>query len=274
MAEKDNTSRSTKDNSYHSYPVSLRKQVCKLLDENQLLTAKMICKLLNLPYKKYKQTITNYRNYWKYNHENERGSNCSNFHCYKAKVRMDRVLSDDLRSKLSFGVPNAFVGYGWRLSRARNKFLIWKGKLGRVVWYTTGLVLIEVKKPGNLGKAKQLFCDAFISTGLLTDLRVFSPILDKISPKSCHFVYEAPMRLPYMVVHDFEESHGITIKLGDRSHPNAVEVIAEFTRKQDEIEEKVSYVFDAFRAVNGKGSLSAPKVEPLPALPKWSDYSW
>ena len=135
MAEKDNTSHSTKDNSYHSYPVSLRKQVCKLLDENQLLTAKMICKLLNLPYKKYKQTITNYRNYWKYNHENERGSNCSNFHCYKAKVRMDRVLSDDLRSKLSFGVPNAFVGYGWRLSRARNKFLIWKGKLGRV-WFT------------------------------------------------------------------------------------------------------------------------------------------
>ena len=76
-----------------------------------------------------------------------------------------------------------------------------------------------------------------------------------------------------MVVHDFEESHGITIKLGDRSHPNAVEVIAAFTAKQEELVEKVSYIFDAFQAVC-KGSLSTSKVEPLPALSKWSDYSW
>lgn len=252
---------------------SLKRQIWKKLDENPLLSPKELAKLLDLPYKQYRNYITKERSNWKYYHESERGSKCSSFHCYKAKVRMDKGLSDELRGKLHFGAPGLFVGFGWRLSKSRNRFLEWRGRYGRVVWFETGSVRLFVKKPGNLGKAKQLFCDAFISTGLLTDLRVFSPILDKISPKSCHFTYETPMRLPMVTIADFAESHGITIKVGDRSHPNAVEVIAEFTRKQDEIEEKVSYVFDAFRAV-GKGSLSAPKVEPLPALPKWSDYSW
>ena len=239
----------TNDNSYHSYHVSLRKQVCKLLDENQLLTAKMLCKLLEIPYKKYKQTITNYRNFWKYNHENERGSKCSNFHCFKAKTRLDVNLNVELRAKLCFGVAGGFVGYSWKLSFAKNKFLVWKGKLGRVVWYGTGLVLLEVKKPGNLGKAKQLFCDAFVNTGLLTDFKVLNPVLERLGTKSCHFVYETPMRLPYLVIKDFVDSHGVVIKVGDRSDPNAIEVIAAFTAKQEEIEQKVSYVFDVFQQV-------------------------
>jgi len=263
----------TDDNSYHSDCVSLRKQVCNLLDENQLLTAKMLCKLLNLPYKKYKQTITNYRNYWKYNHESERGSKCSSFHCYKAKVRLDKPLSGELRAKLSFGQPGLFVGYGWKLSKARNRFLDWRGKLGRVVWFETGSVRLFVKKPGNLGRAKQLFCDAFINTGLLTDVKLFNPVLERIGPKSCHFPYETPMRLPYVKIDDFSESHGITIKVGDRSHPNAIEVIAEFTAKQDELEQKVSYVFDVFQQVNGKASLENPKLEGVKPLGREGDYS-
>jgi hypothetical protein len=261
-----------KDNSYHSYPVSLRKQVCCLLDENQLLTAKMICKLLNLPYMKYKQTITNYRNFWKYNHENERGSKCSNFHCYKAKTKLDVSLNSDLRCKLSFGVVGGFVGYSWKLSKARNKFLVWKGKLGRVVWYTTGLILLEVKLPGNLGRAKQLFCDAFVNSGLLTDFKLLNPVLERLGPKSCHFAYDTPVRLPYVQINDFAESHGIVIKIGDRSHPNAVEVIAEFTSKQAEIEAKVSYVFDVFQQVNGKVA-GGPERLDVKGLDRLGEYS-
>lgn len=244
------------DNSYHSYPVSLRKRVSLLLDENPLLTAKLLCKILKLPYKKYKQTITNYRNFWKYNHENERGSKCSSFHCYKAWVRLDRDLCGVLRGKLSFGCGGGFVGFGWCLSNARNRFLVWKGRLGRVVWFETGSVRLFVRKPGNLGRAKQLFCDAFVNSGLITDVAVWNPIVNRVSPKSCHFPYETPVRLPYIQINDFADSHGITIKVGDRSHPNAVEVIAEFTSKQEEIEEKVSYVFEVFQLVNGKESLN------------------
>ena len=63
-------------------------------------------------------------------------------------------------------------GFGWVLSKARNRFLVWKGRLGRVVWFESGTVTLHVKRPGNLGKAKQLFCDAFVNTGLLTDVKV------------------------------------------------------------------------------------------------------
>ncbi len=253
---------------------SIKRQVWAKLEENPLLSPKELAKLLDLPYKQYRNYITKERSNWKYYHENERGSRCSNFHCYKAKVRLDRGLSDALRAKLCFGVAGGFVGFGWRLSRSRNRFLEWRGRCGRVVWFETGSVRLFVKKPGNLGKAKQLFSDAFINTGLLTDIKVFSSVLDRVSPKSCHFPYETSQRLPYVVINDFAESHGISIKVGDRSHPNAIEVIAEFTQKQDEIEAKVSYVFDVFQAVTG-GKVQPRSVDDLKisSLNRWEEYS-
>jgi hypothetical protein len=39
--------------------------------------------------------------------------------------------------------------------------------------------------------------------------------------------------LPYMVIRDFELSHGIVIKVGDRTHPDAIEVIASFSETMD-----------------------------------------
>ena len=99
-------------NSYASYGVSMRKEVCKLLDENPLLTAKMLAKLMNLDYKKYRQTLTNYRNFWVYNHENERGSKCSSLHCFKAKVKFDLAVSQGLRSVVDSDVEKMnLVGF-------------------------------------------------------------------------------------------------------------------------------------------------------------------
>jgi len=254
---------------------NIKKQIWRKLEENPLLSPKELAKLLDLPYKQYRNYITKERSNWKYYHENERGSKCSNFHCYKAKVSFDRVLSDGLRGKLDYGVGvGGCVGFGWVLSKAKNRFLVWRGKLGRVVWFENGRVRLFVRKPGNLGRAKQLFSDAFINSGLLTDIAVFSPVLDRISPKSCHFPYETPQRLPYVLINDFAESHGIVIKVGDRSHPNAIEVIAEFTRKQEEIEEKVGFVFDVFQRVNGKSVGGDLKPEVVKGLERGVDYSW
>jgi hypothetical protein len=227
----DKGSRILEYNSYACYGVSMRKQVCKLLDENPLLTAKMLAKLMNLPYKQYRQTLTNYRSFWVYNHESEQGSKCSSLHCFKAKVKLDLVVSQGLRGVVDSGFEVG--GFGWVLSKARNRFLVWRNRLGRVVWFESGTVTLHVKRPGNLGKAKQLFCDAFVNTGLLTDVSVLNPVLERIRPKSGHFPYNSEERLPYMVIRDFEESHGIVIKLGDRTHPNAVEVIASFSTAID-----------------------------------------
>jgi hypothetical protein len=195
--------------------------------------------MLNLPYKKYRQTITNYRSFWKYNHENERGSKCSNFHCFTAKVKLDLSLSDVLRRVVSSDFERNGTGFGWQVSRAKNRFLIWRSELGRVVWFESGTVILNVRRPGNLGKAKQLFCDAFVNAGLLSDFKVLNPVLERIHSKSGHFPYDTGERLPYMVIRDFEASHGIVIKVGDRTHPDAVEVIASFSDVLDDALEKL-----------------------------------
>jgi len=265
----------SKHNSYVSYGVSLRKQVCGLLDADPLLMPKMLAKLLDFTqkeYKKQRQTLTNYRNYWKYNHVNERGSKCSNLHCFKAKVRLDLVLSVGLRGVVRLDIEKGVFFYGWVLSKARNRFFVWKGRFGRVVWFETGTVTLHVRRPGNLGRAKQLFCDAFVNTGLLTDMKLLNTVLERIRPKSGHFTYSSGERLPYMVIRDFEESHGIVIKVGDRTHPDAVEVIAGFSdamdlafQKLDSLEkvgvaiQKITGILSRLVEVEGAASAEAPK---------------
>ena len=216
---------------------NLRKQIFDLLDgegqSNPFLTPKQICKLLGLSYKRHHNYVAKTKWEWKYYYKNEQGSKCSNFHCFKAKARLDKDLSVALRRVVQADWDKGGLGFGWVPSKAKNRFWIWRGKFGRVVWFETGLVGLSVRRPGNLGKAKQLFCDAFVNTGLVTDFKVLNPILEKIRPKSGHFPYSAGERLPYMVIRDFEQSHGIVIKVGDRTHPDSVEVIASFSDTMD-----------------------------------------
>jgi hypothetical protein len=271
---KNNTSRLTKQ--YGNVGIGenehtgIVQSVYEKLDENPLTTAKDLAKLLDLPYKQYRNYLTKLRSNWKYYHKNERGSKCSNLHCYKGKLVLDRGLSDGCRGVVLRGLEGVCggcsclkpgskgcrgcVGFlGWVPSRAKNKFLIWRGRLGRVTWFTTGTVLLHVDKPGNLGKAKQLFCDAFGSSGLVTDVKILVSVTDGLMEKvglrslgvyqkAVHAPYLTNQRLPLMTISDFEESHGITIKVGDRSHPNAVEVIAQFPAQTERLIEQVGAV--------------------------------
>jgi hypothetical protein len=217
--------------------MNLHKQIFDVLDgdghSNPLLMPKQICKLLDISYKQYRNYVSKTKWEWKYYHVNERGSKCSSLHCFKAKVKLDLPLSQALRQVVKLEIEKCGVGFGWVASKAKNRFWIWKGKCGRAVWFETGLVGLHVRRPGNLGKAKQLFCDAFVKVGLMTDFKVLNPVLERIRPKSGHFPYSAGERLPYMVIRDFEQSHGIVIKVGDRTHPDAVEVIASFSDVMD-----------------------------------------
>jgi hypothetical protein len=226
----DSYSKSSNSNSLH-------KQIFDVLDNdghtNPLLTPKQICKLLDLSYKKYHNYVSKTKWEWKYYSRNERGSKCSSLHCFKAKVRLDSILSQGLRGVVASEGELGVLGFGWVRSKSRNRFWMWPSRLGRVVWFESGTVTLHVRRPGNLGKAKQLFCDAFVNTGLLTDMKLLNPVLERIRPKSGHFPYSAGERLPYMVIRDFELSHGIVIKVGDRTHPDAVEVIASFSETMD-----------------------------------------
>jgi len=146
---------------------------------------------------------------------------------------LDLVLSQGLRGVVASEGELGVLGFGWVRSKSRNRFWMWTCRLGWDVWFESGTVTLHVMCPGNLGKANQLFCDAFVNTGLLSDMKLLNPVLERIRPKSGHFPFSAGERLPYLVIRDFELSHGIVIKVGDRTHPDAVEVIASFSETLD-----------------------------------------
>jgi len=114
---------------------------------------------------------------------------------------------------------------GWVKSKARNRWLLWRDRLGRLQWFETGRVNLYVQKPANLGKAYQLVCNGFSFTGLITDVKVLEEVLAGVRFKGAHYVFDTEQRLPRLVVDLFAKSNGIIVKVGDTSHPNAVEVV-------------------------------------------------
>ncbi len=111
---------------------------------------------------------------------------------------------------------------GWNLSSNRNKMLWFDGEFGSIFWHYNGHVILMlhlgfVKK----GCAKQLFCKGF--NRLLSD-DVLASCLTKINHVGGHFTMQTDRRMPNMQISNFKKSHGINIKLGDRSHPNSVEI--------------------------------------------------
>jgi len=115
---------------------------------------------------------------------------------------------------------------GWLLSRARNRWLLWKDRLGRLQWFETGRVNLYVRKPANLGKAYQLICNGFFATNLITDVKVLEWVLASVRFKGAHYVFATEERLPKLTIDLFAKSNGVIIKVGDASHPNGIEVVA------------------------------------------------
>jgi hypothetical protein len=200
-----------------SLEVTIKAAVFRLLDKNPLLTGQPICKLLGLPYKEYRNYVTKLRSQWRTLPKNERGSKCS-IHGWRGWCY--------LPSGVAVGIRSQAVEVGWVETRARNRWLLWKDRLGRLQWFETGRVNLYVRKPANLGKAYQLVCNGFSFTGLVTDIKVLENVLASVRFKGAHYVFSTEQRLPRLTIDLFAKSNGVIIKVGDRSHPHAVEVIA------------------------------------------------
>lgn len=130
-------------------------------------------------------------------------------------------------------VEQLAIEAGWRLSKNRNRILIWNhpvlfGKeqvfIGRIQWWTTSLVRIHVLKPQNLGRAKQLVYNAFVTTGLINNLVISEELLDSIRWHDTHDVYVTDHNLPYKKITTYSELGVKAIKMGDYSHRNCLEV--------------------------------------------------
>jgi len=187
-----------------------------MLSKNPLLTARNLCKLLDLSYESHGAYVNNCKSIWKSNQKNEHGSKCS-IHAWRGWCYVPSGLN---RSKA--------VEQGWLVSRARNRWLLWKDKLGRLQWFETGRVNLYVRRPANLGKAYQLVCNGFSFTGLLTDLKAIEQVLAGVRFKGAHYVFITEQRLPRLTIDLFAKSNGVIIKVGDVSHPSGVEIIATY----------------------------------------------
>jgi hypothetical protein len=197
------------------------------LDKNPLLTAKKLCIFIGLDYRYYGNYVNKLKSKWKYYHENRQGSNClSGVHCWRGFTFVP------------LGVQVAIPLEGWTETRAKNRMLVFRSGLGRMELFETRRVNLFVRKPASLGKACQLFCDGFFKTGVISDVKVLEGCLKGIRFKSAHFVFDTKMRLPQVTINLFDSSNGVTVKVGDRSHPNSVEVIAGFMDWAERLERK------------------------------------
>jgi hypothetical protein len=223
-------------------------QIKSMLEQNPLLTAKKLCILAGLDYTHYGNYVNKVKSLWKYYHENRRGPNCPvDVHCWRGF------------GYVPLGVEVALPLEGWQATRARNHMLVFKNWLGRLELFGTGRVNLYVRKPASLGKAYQLFCDGFFKNGAISDVKVLEACLKGIRFKSAHFVFETKQRLPQLTIRLFDESNGVTVKVGDRSHPNSVEVVAGFMDWAERLERKFDGLFEDRERVR-------------PELSKGSDY--
>ena len=224
---------------------SIRAAVFELLDKNPLLSARNICRILELDYNYYKRYVWKLKSVWKTLPRNEHGSKCSK-HGWRGwtylpdEIRADQKWHGALRLKA--------VHNGWIQSKSRNRFLLFKDRVyGRLEWFETGRVNLQVRSPANRGRALQLLCLGFSHTGLITDLKLLVPMLEAVRFKSAHYIFGTDERLPQLTIDLFRKSNGITIKVGDRSHPHAVEVIAEYPDWAEQNERLFQNVMELLR---------------------------
>jgi hypothetical protein len=102
---------------------------------------------------------------------------------------MSGVQSVHCMVGVAAGIRTRAVEVGWVETRARNRWLLWRDRLGRLQWFETGRVNLYVRKPVNLGKVYQLVCNGFSFTGLITDIKVLEKILASVRFKRAHYVF-------------------------------------------------------------------------------------
>lgn len=144
-----------------------------------------------------------------------------------------------IRALQSFDIAEA-LRRGWIRTKARNHYLLFKNKLGRLEWHpNTRHIRIVVFKPFSRGKRRQLLSDGFFRTELINDIELFMKWSGTARYRGHHTTIETGIAQPYFkeVFHDPFET--ITIKGGDRSDRTKIEIERELTSLGFHLEELI-----------------------------------
>jgi hypothetical protein len=81
---------------------------------------------------------------------------------------------------------------------------------------------------------------------LITEIKVLEQVLARVRFKGAHFVFDTKQRLPRLVIDLFAKSNGVTVKIGDTSHPNGVEIVScypDWAERNEYLLERLSDIF-------------------------------
>lgn len=201
-----------------SQVISLKARAYELLDKNPILSARLMAQLLQIPYETHARYLWKIKSKWRHDHQNEHGS-IPSIHAWRGWTSLPKEVRTHLRSNDL---------HGWKLTGARNRWLLWKDADGRLQWFETGRINIYCRTPASKAKVIRLFVRAFSFTGIVEDLALVDAAVKGIKLKGAHYVYATNQRLPSLTIDLFGPSNGIVLKIGDRSHPNGVEILAHY----------------------------------------------
>jgi len=263
--------------SYLCYQQNKRRTVFTFLDKDPLLTASSLAQMIGIPIKERKKEqvyLKKLKYEWKGNHENQRGSIRSipdDFHnaFYKGALPLNNANDVFLKLRsLVFGYGSTdFIAGAWVPTKSKNKYLLYKSRLGRIRLFTNGTVEIFVRKPVSDGKCMQLFCDAFTKTNLVDSIKIVDDF-QKGLMRRFHATVDTGQRLPYVKVTAFQDTHNLTMVLGDRSHPTSIEFQVGYNKEVQSVRDLVDHFGSFFKNLQESNGSSTARD-----LNRSGDYS-
>lgn len=210
-----------KNNEYKEYK-SGRQAVFDFLSENKYLSFGSIRQKLvkHTAFGDLKdQTIRNYMSAW--NIQYSKLGKVPKFH--RGLGILESGFDDGLWDK----APN----FNWQISHNRNRERL-RSKCGiSLGWHRNGTVVFRFKGFRPQGHLLTAFIQSFLDVVIASGLNEIEAInyLQALFKEyyrtiSFHSTIETGQILPKTKINDFKKSHGIIIKLGDGSHPTAVEI--------------------------------------------------
>lgn len=204
---------------------TIKDKVEDLLKKNPLLKPLQLCRILQLDYEKHGNYVTVLRSKWRTLAKIELGSKSLKFHHWHGYVYVPKECSREQAIDSSTWIDR---GKGrvnrWIKTKSKNRFLLWKSPLGRLMWFETGRVNVWIRKPANKGKAAQILANAFFKTYLIPDIRIFEKFLASLRFKGASVTIDLGFKLPYTKISFLKKSNGVEITLGDLSDPTCIEI--------------------------------------------------
>lgn len=234
---------------------TIRQQVFQYLKEHPFqnrVNHKKLAKDLGLDYEYYKQYLWQLAKEYKTDYSKQQGLKGLNWHNWRGYIYLKSLFCnpDGSRNpKRMEVVRRKAINAGWIETKARNRYLLFKDRNGRLEWYMTGRVKVWIRKPVTKGKQIELLANGFAKTDLISDPNWFIEWIKGLRMKGVHVAIDTGFELPYLKFDLFKGSNGTILLLGDKSHKRCAELqmnYPDWAEKNEALFQQVTKQFEQF----------------------------